>query len=328
MNRVCHMKVATAEVPRVGGGLGSAPGSSRAEAELQIERIWPGLINRLRDYLELTKPRITVFVVMSTAAGSFYAGHFSGRGTVFHALLGTALMASGAAALNQWYERDTDVKMKRTKLRPVPSGRVSARHAFWLGFAFSIGGFLDLWVGANRLAAALGMFTLASYLFVYTPLKRRSPSSTTIGAIPGAMPPLIGFAAAAGMLRLEAWILYGILFLWQFPHFYAIAWMYREDFARAGIRMLPVVKPDGKSTARRIVLFSLGLLAVSLLPRFFGHAGNLYLVGALLLGVWFLLVSARAAFNRTRARARQLLLASVIYLPLLYSLLILDRIGF
>jgi heme o synthase len=280
----------------------------------------------MKDYLALTKPRITVFILLSTAIGFLCAGHFQAW-TLLHALLGTGLMASGTAALNQWYEREADAKMNRTKARPIPSGRLSARRAFWFGVALSIGGFFDLWLGANLLAGLLGLFTLVSYLFVYTPLKQRSPHSTTIGAIPGAMPPLIGFAAAAGTLNPLAWILYGILFLWQFPHFYAIAWMYREDYARAGIRMLPVVEPDGESTARRIVLFSLALVPVSLLPRFFGSAGNVYLAGALALGLLFVLAGARAAFDRTRPRARQVLLASVVYLPLLYGLLVLDRPG-
>jgi heme o synthase len=285
----------------------------------------------MRDYLELTKPRITVFILMSTAIGFLCVGHFAGAWTLLHALIGTGLMASGTAALNQWYERDADAKMNRTKARPIPAGRIASSHAFWFGVALSILGFAELWFGANLLAAGLGAFTLVSYLFVYTPLKRRSPHSTTIGAIPGAMPPLIGFAAAAGTLTAEAWILYAILFLWQFPHFYAIAWMYREDYARAGIRMLPVVEPDGESTARRIVLFSLALVPVSLLPRFLGEAGNIYFIGALALGILFCFAGARAAFDRSgpmsRVGARRVLLASVVYLPLLYGLLVLDRPG-
>jgi protoheme IX farnesyltransferase len=168
------------------------------------------------------------------------------------------------------------------------------------------------------------LFTLLSYLFLYTPLKQRSPHSTTAGAIPGAMPPLIGYAAASGRLTWEAWILYAILFLWQFPHFYAIAWMYRDDYARAGIRMLPVVEPSGESTARRILLFSLLLIPISLLPKFFAMAGNVYLFGALALGLMFLWAGVRVLFDRTIPRARQVLLASVVYLPLLYGLLVLD----
>jgi protoheme IX farnesyltransferase len=285
------------------------------------------------DYLELTKPRITVFILMSTAIGFLCGTHLASANaniwlTLFHTLLGTALIASGTAALNQWYEREADAKMNRTKLRPIPSGRVTSARAFWFATLLSIAGFIDLWLGANRLTALLGAFTLASYLFVYTPLKRRSPHSTTIGAIPGAMPPLIGFAAAAGTLTAEAWVLYAILFLWQFPHFYAIAWMYREDYARAGIRMLPVVEPDGASTARRMVLFSLVLLPVSLLPKFTAMAGNVYLFGAAALGAVFVFAAMRALFNRSDLRARQVLLASIVYLPALYGLLALDRSRF
>ena len=285
------------------------------------------------DYLELTKPRITVFILMSTAIGFLCGTHLASANaniwlTLFHTLLGTALIASGTAALNQWYEREADAKMNRTRLRPIPSGRVTSARAFWFATLLSIAGFIDLWLGANRLTALLGAFTLASYLFVYTPLKRRSPHSTTIGAIPGAMPPLIGFAAAAGTLTAEAWVLYAILFLWQFPHFYAIAWMYREDYARAGIRMLPVVEPDGASTARRMVLFSLVLLPVSLLPKYTAMAGNVYLFGAAALGAVFVFAAMRALFNRSDLRARQVLLASIVYLPALYGLLALDRSRF
>jgi protoheme IX farnesyltransferase len=291
------------------------------------------VIRTLRNYLELTKPRITGFILMSTAVGFLCGTHLASSNaniwlTLFHTLLGTALIASGTAALNQWYEREADAKMNRTKLRPIPSGRVTSARAFWFATLLSIAGFADLWLGANRLTALLGAFTLASYLFVYTPLKRRSPHSTTIGAIPGAMPPLIGFAAAANALTAEAWVLYAILFLWQFPHFYAIAWMYREDYARAGIRMLPVVEPDGASTGRRMVLFSLVLLPVSLLPKFTAMAGNVYLFGAAALGAIFVYAAMRALFNRSDLRARQVLLASIVYLPALYGLLALDRSRF
>ena len=185
-------------------------------------------------------------------------------------------------------------------------------------------GFIQLCVGANLLTGLLALFTLASYLFVYTPLKRVSPLSTTIGAIPGAMPPLIGYAAASGRLDFEAGILYAILFLWQFPHFYAIAWMYREDYARAGIRMLPVVEPDLDSTARRILWFSLALVPMSLVHKFYAMAGNVYLFGASVLGTVVLYAGYRASSQRTLAHARQVLLASIVYLPLLYGLLVLD----
>jgi protoheme IX farnesyltransferase len=282
-------------------------------------------------YLELTKPRITVFILMSTAIGFLCGSHLGAHWSLFtliHTILGTALIASGTAALNQWYEREADAKMNRTKARPIPSGRLTARRALIFGLALSVTGFGELAWGANLLTGMLGLFTMASYLLVYTPLKQRSPISTTIGAIPGAMPPLIGYAAAAGILNAEAWVLYAILFLWQFPHFYAIAWMYREDYARAGIQMLPVVEPDGESTARRMWLFSLALIPISVLPKYFGGAGNWYVAGAIALGLMFLWSGVRVSLDPTRPRARQVLLASVVYLPLLYGLLVLDHRGF
>jgi protoheme IX farnesyltransferase len=267
------------------------------------------------NYLELTKPRITFFILMSTAIG-FLCGTHIVQGwtwaTLLQTLMGTALIASGTAALNQWYEHEFDALMNRTKGRPIPTGRVTAPRAAWFGVLLSVAGFAQLWLGVNPLTAALALFTLGSYLFLYTPLKRRSPVSTTVGAIPGAMPPLIGYAAASGHLNWEAGILYAILFLWQFPHFYAIAWMYREDYARAGIRMLPVVEPSGDSTSRRIVLFSLVLIPISLLPKFAAMAGNVYLIGALALGSLFLYAGALTIFDLTRPRARLVLQASVL----------------
>lgn len=278
-------------------------------------------------YLELTKPRITMFILMSTAIGFLCAAH-SGSGwtwwTLLHALAGTALLASGTAALNQWYERAADARMVRTAKRPIPSGRINPRNAFQFGALLSVIGFLELWFGVNLLTALLGLFTEVSYLFLYTPMKQKSPHSTTIGAIPGAMPPLIGYAAVSGTLTWDAWVLYAILFLWQFPHFYAIAWMYRDDYARAGIRMLPVVEPSYESTARQMFGFSVLLVPISLLPKYLGMAGNLYLTGALILGAYFAYTSLRVMNDRTVLRARQVLLASVIYLPLLYGLLVLD----
>jgi len=205
---------------------------------------------------------------------------------------------------------------------------VSPRNALWFGIGLAVLGFADLWYGANLLCALLGAFTLGSYLFIYTPLKQRSHISTVIGALPGAMPPLMGYAASAGKLTTEAWTLFAILFIWQFPHFLAIAWMYREDYARAGIRMLPVVEPDGHSTARHMVIYASTLIPVSLFPVLFGMTGKIYLVGALLLGGWFLYTGIRVAFDRSNFRARQVLLASVIYLPLIYGLMILDRPSF
>jgi protoheme IX farnesyltransferase len=282
---------------------------------------------RFSSFSELTKPRITSFILMSAAIGFMFGSHGVRAWNWFalvNMLIGTGLLASGTAALNQWYENAGDALMRRTRRRPIPSGRVTAREGLWFGVVISALGFGDLCLGVNLLAGFLGLFTLVTYLFIYTPLKRVSPISTTIGAIPGAMPPLIGYAAASGHLNFEAGILYAILFLWQFPHFYAIAWMYREDYARAGIRMLPVVEPDGDSTGRRIVLFSMALVPMSLAPAFFSMAGNVYLYGALVLGALVLVAGFRAASQHSILRARQVLLASVVYLPLLYGLLVID----
>jgi len=282
----------------------------------------------MKDYLALTKPRITWLIVMSTAIGFYFGADKSWTIlTLIHTLLGTALIASGTAALNQWYEREADGRMRRTQSRPLPAGRMRPGRACAFGIAISAAGFIEMWLGANALTALLGLFTLLTYLCVYTPLKQRSPHSTTIGAIPGAMPPLIGYAGACGHLTAEPWILFGILFLWQFPHFYSIAWMYREDYERAGIRMLPVVEPDGLSTARQIVLYSLALIPISLIPRWIGSEGNIYLFGATALGLFFLYSGVRVALDRTRQRARRVLLASVVYLPLLYCLMLLDRMA-
>jgi protoheme IX farnesyltransferase len=280
----------------------------------------------MKEYIALSKPRITWLILMSTGIGYFFGAKAGWHWlTLLHTIIGTMLMASGTAALNQWYEREADAKMRRTKARPLPAGRLDESKALLFALLISAAGFFELQLAVNELAALLGAVTLGSYLFLYTPLKQRSPHSTTIGAIPGAMPPLIGYAAAAGKLTWEAWVLFAILFLWQFPHFYAIAWMYREDYERAGIRMLPVVEPDGQSTARRIVLFSLVLIPISLIPKYLSMAGNVYLFGALALGLLFLYAGVRISFDRTRQEARRVLLASVVYLPVLYGLLIFDR---
>ena len=278
-------------------------------------------------YLELTKPRITFFILMSTAIGFLCGEHIAGGWNwvlLLHTLLGTGLIASGTAALNQWYERIGDGKMTRTNQRPIPSGRLTARRALVFGIVMATAGFVEMWLGANLLTGLLGLFTLVSYLFIYTPMKRMSPHSTTVGAIPGAMPPLIGYAAAAGLLNFEAGVLYAILFVWQFPHFYAIAWMYRDDYAKAGIRMLPVVEPSNKSTARRIVWFSVAMIPVSLLPKYFHMVGYCYVAGAVAIGLYYFYASVRVSMDRTVPRARQVLLASVVYLPVLYGLLVLD----
>jgi heme o synthase len=287
----------------------------------------------MKDYIALTKPRVTWLILMSTGIGYFFglpAGAFRWMGwpswlSLIATLAGTALIASGSAALNQWSERDSDLKMRRTRSRPLPGGRMIANRALLFGWVLAIAGFAVLALGVNLLSGLLGLITLVCYVFVYTPMKQRSSLSTVVGALPGAMPPMIGYAAAAGVLTSQAWALFAILFVWQFPHFLAIAWMYRDDYSRAGIRMLPVVDPDGKSTSRQIVGYASTLIPVSLFPTLLGMTGKLYVVGALLLGCWFLYVGVRVAFDRTALRARRVLLASVIYLPLIYGLMVLDR---
>jgi len=291
----------------------------------------------MRDYIELTKPRITWLILMSTGIGYFYGLPTAATWwdflknisllSLLHTVVGTGLIASGTAALNQWYEREADRKMRRTMMRPLPAGRLSSGGAFAFGVALSVAGFLELWLGVNLLAALIGAFTLASYLFLYTPMKQRTWWSTTVGAIPGAMPPMIGFAAAAGTITPQSWVLFAILFLWQFPHFYSIAWMYKEDYARAGIQMLPVVEPDCRSTARQILLYGLALIPVSLAPSFLGMTGRIYFAGALLLGLWFLYSGVRLTVDRTALRARAVLIVSVLYLPLIYGLMLIDRTG-
>ncbi len=290
----------------------------------------PGIGDRsvrgsIQDFIDLTKPRITWLILMSTAIG-YYFGH---RGpfsllSLIHTVIGTGLVASGTAALNQWYEREADRKMRRTQTRPLPAGRIAPMHALVFGIALAAAGVLELGFAVNWLSALLCALTLAMYLFFYTPLKQKTWWSTTVGAVPGAMPPLIGFAAARGHLTPEAWVLFAILFVWQFPHFYAIAWMYREDYSRAGILMLPVVEPDGESTARQMFWFCLALIPISLAPNWLGMTGIVYLAGALILGALFLYSTVLVQNNRTILQARRVLLASVVYLPVLYGLMLLD----
>lgn len=284
----------------------------------------------MQAYIELTKPRITWLILMSTGIGFVFGmsavpGFSFSWWTLFHTLVGTALIASGTAALNQWYESEADARMHRTRQRPIPSGRVARTPALVFAIALSVIGFAELAWLVNPLTGFLGLFTLSTYIFIYTPMKQQSPHSTSWGAIPGAMPPVIGFAASAGLLNWAAAALFAILFVWQFPHFYAIAWMYREDYGRAGIRMLPVVEPDGESTARRILVFLLLLIPVSLVPTLLGMTGALYLAGAVALGIYFLHAGVQVMRDRSLLRARAVLLASVLYLPALYGLMLLDR---
>jgi len=276
-------------------------------------------------YLELTKPRITFLVVLTAAAGFCLGSDQIDFLRLLNMALGVALLSSGIATLNQYIERDLDRLMRRTQDRPLPSGKLTAGRALVFGVSLSAVALGYLAVTVNPLSAVLGFATLASYLFIYTPLKLRTTLSTVLGAFPGAMPPFIGWVAARGEVTIEAWVLFAILFLWQFPHFLAIAWMYRDDYARAGIKMLPVVEPEGRVTGQQIVVYTLLLIPVSLLPVLVKLAGSVYLIGASVIGVVFLYYGVRAALARTTWQARKLLLASVLYLPILFLLMVMNR---
>lgn len=280
---------------------------------------------RLRDYWVLTKPEVNFLVLIATAVG-FDLGW---RGPLrllplFNTLLGTLLVASGTATLNQYLERSFDAQMRRTARRPLPAGRLNSAEALALGLALAVAGGVYLAVAVNLLASGLAAATLLSYLVIYTPLKRRTAWCMFVGAFPGAAPPLIGYAAARGTLTFEAWVLFGIVFLWQFPHFLSIAWMYREDYSRAGYHMLPL-DDGGRSMAWQMVISSLVLLPVSLAPAWLGAAGLPYVLGALIVGLAFSGFGMSLAMTRSRALARRVLLVSVLYLPLLFGLLMFDK---
>jgi len=290
----------------------------------QFERL--SARERFAAFVELTKPRITFLIVLTSAAGFAMGSNASvDYALLSKAMFGIALLSSGIATLNQYMERDLDLLMRRTSTRPLPSGKLMPWEALTFGVTLTVLAEIYLSVFVNPLTGLLGLTVIAGYLFAYTPLKTRTTLSTMVGAFPGAVPPLIGWAAARGDIGLEAWVLFAILFLWQFPHFLAIAWMYREDYGRAGILMLPVVEPDGRVTGQQIVVYTLMLLPVSLVPTVLGMAGKLYLYGAIVLGLLFLYSSVRAAFSKSRQEARRLLLASVIYLPLLFILMVINR---
>jgi protoheme IX farnesyltransferase len=285
-------------------------------------------VSRVWLYLELTKPDVTFLVVLSTLAGFYLAstGQVDIRQLVA-AVLGTTLVGAGTATLNHYFERESDALMRRTANRPLPLGLLRPSEAVVFGLLLIGIGAVGLGLMANWLSAALALATTASYLAAYTPLKKHTTLATLVGAFPGAAPPLIGWAAATGSLTLEAWVLYAILFLWQFPHFMAIAWMYREDYARAGIRMLPVVDPTGVATYRQILGCAAALLPVSLLPTVVGLAGTHYFFGASVLGLLFMQVAIWASRQKTNLRAKWLMHASVAYLPLLFALMMFDRIS-
>jgi protoheme IX farnesyltransferase len=277
-------------------------------------------------YVTLTKPRIALMLVLTAAAG-FYLGSIGKFDWILfaHSLLGIALLAFGVAALNQFIERKTDVMMARTATRPLPTGKLKSVQALIFGILLCAGAEIYLAFFVNQLTAILGLSVIVGYVFLYTPLKTKTSLSTVIGAFPGAMPPLMGWTAAAGEITVPAWVLFAILFFWQFPHFLAIAWMYRTEYAKAGILMLPVVEPSGRLTAQQIVVFSLILVPFSLAPFFIGLDGWIYLAGATVLGLWFIYQSVKFARTKSDLQARKLLRVSVIYLPLLLLLAVLNK---
>ena len=281
--------------------------------------------SKISAYIELTKPRILILVLVTTTLG-FYLG---GRGIhdvyrLIHLLIGAAFVCAGSGVLNHYLERDIDCKMMRTKNRPIPTGLVSASNALSFGIILILLGLIVLYTTVNLLTTFLSLLTAFLYILVYTPMKRISWLNTTIGSIPGAIPPMGGWAAATGNLDLGAWILFAILFIWQHPHFYAIAWMFKEDYKRAGFKMLPVVEPDGQSTFRQIFWYALALIPVSLLPTMVGMSGSIYFAGALLSGLWLFIISQKLIHSHTHHDAHKLLKATVIYLPLLLILIIID----
>jgi protoheme IX farnesyltransferase len=276
---------------------------------------------------DLVKARLTVLVLLTTLAG-FYAGVEGATDWILlaHALFGTALVACGAAALNQWWEREHDARMPRTEMRPLPAKELSESTVLVAGGLLSIGGLVHLALFVNLLTSLLGAITLLCYVLIYTPLKRVTTLNTAIGAIPGALPPLMGWTAARDGVSREGWALFAILFFWQLPHFLSIAWLYREEYAKAGFVMLPVRDPQGVRTGRQAISHTLGLIPVSICPALFGMSGVIYFFGALLLGLAFLWCAIQFSRELTRARARQLFFASILYLPLLFGLMALDKV--
>jgi protoheme IX farnesyltransferase len=278
-------------------------------------------------YADLFKARLTFLVLLTTLVG-FYIGF---RGPVdyllmLHTLLGTSLVAAGASALNQLLEREHDAKMRRTQSRPLPSGRLQPQTVLVVGCVTAVTGLIYLALAVNYLTSCIGAFSLVSYLFIYTPLKRVTWLNTAIGAVPGALPPLMGWTAARGELTVQGWGLFAILAFWQLPHFLAIAWIYRDEYAKAGFKMLPIIDPQGHRTGRQAVSHTLGLLPVSLCPFLFHLAGPVYLVGALVLGLTFIWFAIQFSRHLTIPRARQLFYVSILYLPALLVLMVLDKV--
>jgi protoheme IX farnesyltransferase len=277
-----------------------------------------------RDYLELSKSRIVLMVLITTAAGFLFAATTVDPLLLMHALAGTALVAAGTNALNQYVEREHDAKMHRTRTRPLPAGRITPRAALVFSAGIAIVGTIYLGLAVNWLTAALGAFTLTSYIFVYTPLKRVSTICTIIGAVPGAIPPLMGWTAATNELATGGWIIFGILFLWQLPHFMAISWMYREDYARGGFAMLSVRDGDGAAVARQAIYYTLALLPVSVAPALLGMTGVVYFIGASIAGAALLAATIRFFFDRGVRNARSVFMISNLYLLTVMLLLVVD----
>ena len=309
---------------------------SLAYQPLPVSR--PSVLGLIRDYAELTKARVTSLVVLTAWCGYYFgclkAGVPSLSLNLVHALLGIGMVAGGTAALNEVFEHDIDGYMRRTSRRPLPTGRMSLLHGALVGLLLTVGGALYLGLALNPLTGWLSLLTAGVYLAAYTPLKRIHPICTFVGAFPGAMPGVLGWTAARGHLDMGAIAMFAIVFVWQFPHFFSIAWLYRDDYAAGGVRMLPVVEPDGRSTALRILLYSIALIPVSLVPSFTGMAGSAYIAGATLLGfalLWFSLrlvrLDALPSTAQSKLRARQLLQATVIYLPLLFALMMLNPVS-
>ena len=284
-------------------------------------------LRRATDFFELAKPRVVLMVLITTFVG-FYLGseQVPDYLILVQTLIGTALAAGGTLALNQYMERDSDAVMQRTQRRPLPDGRLQPREAVWFGTAVTILGLGYLALAVNLLSACVTAFITMSYLLFYTPLKQRSSLCMLVGAVPGALPPVIGWVATRGSLDVGAWVLFAIMFLWQVPHTLAIARLYREDYAKAGIMFLPVIEPEGSSSNRQIISHSAALLAVSLLPTLLGIAGGIYFAAAFVLGIGFIAIGIALALNSTLANARRLLFASLVYLPVLLLVMALDRI--
>ena len=296
-----------------------------AEAGHHVDQV-KATPSRVADFVTLTKPRLNFLVLLTTAAAySLGAGPQSTLMAFAHTLLGTFLVAGGASALNQVWERDTDRLMRRTRMRPMADMRMQPAAGIAFGLLLTVAGAAELAYFINPLSAYVALFTAASYVLFYTPLKTRTSLSTIVGALPGALPAVIGWAAATNTLSIEGWVLFGIVFMWQMPHFLAIAWMYRDEYARAGMPLLPVIQPDGRSTGRQSVIYTAALIPLSLLPTGVGLASPWYMVGALTLGAVLMVLSLEFSAKRTIDTARRLFFGSILYLPLLWALLVFDH---